>query len=250
MADQLNRERYNSQDNVATYASSTGLMPAEEHLFGRHVHAGDDVLDLGVGGGRTTPALSASARRYVGVDFAEAMVLACRPRFPGLEFRVGDAADLSDYDDGTFDAVVFSFNGVDCLPTDAARHRFLDEAHRVLRPGGRLVLSRHNARGVIMLPLRGNRSTARELAGLVKYGVLENARRLRTLPLSPTFRRGEGRIFDRADGGIELRVATRDRVVDEVTQHGFTLLEVVGANHPLRLPSVLTPWWHFAFERT
>ena len=249
VTDQVNLEQYNSADNVETYVQSEGLMPAEEHLFGRHIAPGSDILDIGVGGGRTTPALSALAGRYVGADFAAAMVDACRRRFPEIEFQVADAADLSAFGDGRFDVVVFSFNGVDCLPTDAARHRFLDEAHRVLRPGGRLILSRHNARGVLMIPLRGQRSTLREWAGLVKYGVLENALRARTIPWTPAFRRGEGQIFDRADGGILLRVATRDRAVDEVEQHEFRLLEAVGSNHPLRLPSAITPWWHLAFER-
>jgi hypothetical protein len=101
-----------------------------------------------------------------------------------------------------------------------------------------------------MLPLRGERSTLREWAGLVKYGVLENVLRLRTIPWTGAFRRGEGQIFDQSDGGILLRVATKDRAIDEVEQHAFALLECAGANHPLRLPSIATPWWHLAFERT
>jgi SAM-dependent methyltransferase len=95
VTEQRNLEQYNSPGNVETYVRSTGLMPVEDHLFGRHVPPGSDVLDIGVGGGRTTPALSARAGRYVGIDFAPAMVEACQARFPDLEFAVGDAADLS-----------------------------------------------------------------------------------------------------------------------------------------------------------
>ena len=35
--------------------------------------------------------------------------------FPGLQFEAADAADLSLFADASFDAVVFSFNGIDYL---------------------------------------------------------------------------------------------------------------------------------------
>ena len=38
------------------------------------------ILDLGVGGGRTTPHLSSIAARYVGADYAAEMVARCQDK--------------------------------------------------------------------------------------------------------------------------------------------------------------------------
>ena len=48
-------------------------------------------LDLGCGGGRTSPWLHALASRYLGVDYSAKMIEVCRARYPELAFRQGDA---------------------------------------------------------------------------------------------------------------------------------------------------------------
>jgi ubiquinone/menaquinone biosynthesis C-methylase UbiE len=237
---------YNSPEVVERYADAADLMPAEEVLFRRYLRTGMDILDIGVGAGRTTAGLRSLAGRYVGVDYAEAMVEACRRRFPDLEFVQADAADLSAFPDASFDAVIFSFNGVDCLPGDDRRHLFLQEAHRVLRPAGVLILSRHNARSLFIVPLEPRQGGLKARLGWLKYAALENVWRLRAVPTQPPFWRGDGAFQDHADNGIELRVASRRRAIEELESHDFTLLDVVGSNHPLRLPSAATPWWYYA----
>ena len=85
------------------------------------------ILDMGVGGGRTTQYLSQIAGRYVGADYSEAMVDTCRKRFPDQEFRHCDARDIAPFADGEFDAVVFSANGIDYIAADEGRARCLAE---------------------------------------------------------------------------------------------------------------------------
>lgn len=244
--DDQNLRAFSSEQAVATYTRSASLMPAEAYLFRRHLRAGMAILDVGVGGGRTTPTLSAMASRYVGLDYAEIMVDYCRAAYPSLHFEVGDAADLSRFPDGSFDAVVFSLNGIDCLHPDQQRHRFLREARRVLRPGGRLILSQHNARALCIVPLwegPGLRNLARRL----HYALTENLYRLRTIPSGRAFWRGEGYVEDHSDGGLVLHAATRRRAIAETTAYGFDVLEVVGSNHPAHLGTLCTPWWYYAF---
>jgi SAM-dependent methyltransferase len=62
----------------------------------------------------------------------------CRRRYgrPGLSFVAGDAEQLP-FADGAFDAVL-SVESSHCY---ADPSRFWDEVHRVLRPGGRLLLA-------------------------------------------------------------------------------------------------------------
>jgi ubiquinone/menaquinone biosynthesis C-methylase UbiE len=246
--EEQNLRAFDSPEAVASYTRSTSLMVAEAHLFHRHLRPGMAILDVGMGAGRTTPELSAMAREYVGLDYAPSMVEHCRTRFPSLRFEVGDAADLSRFPDGYFDAVVFSFNGIDCLYPDENRRRFLDEARRVLRPGGRLILSQHNARALFIVPLSEGPGL-RNLARRLHYAVTENLYRLRTIPFGEAFRRGEGYVDDHNDGGMVLHAASRRKAVEETSAHGFELLEVVGSNHPAKLGTVFTPWWYYAFAR-
>jgi SAM-dependent methyltransferase len=104
---------------------------------------GQPILDVGVGGGRTVPALRAISRNYVGVDYTPEMVAVAAARFPDVDIRHGDARDLSDFRDGSFALVFFSANGIDAVSHDD-RRLVLREAHRVLRPGGVFAFSTHN----------------------------------------------------------------------------------------------------------
>lgn len=142
------REVYNSSPIVAHYARATELQPAERTIFS--LLAAElpqmQILDIGVGGGRTTRHLASAAQRYVGVDFSAEMIAACRRAFPetdSIQFQVADACDLREFGSESFDLVLFSFNGIDCIPL-RRRHDALLEMTRVLRPGGYLVFSAHN----------------------------------------------------------------------------------------------------------
>src|ERR1044071_3908252 len=73
------------------------------------------VLDLGVGGGRTSQHFGPWAQRYVGSDFSNAMISRCRNRFPHYEFYVDDARAMK-FPSQTFDFVAFSYNGLGELP--------------------------------------------------------------------------------------------------------------------------------------
>src|SRR5580704_5064508 len=101
---------YSAPPVVSYYASLDYLTPCEQLLFDGCIKSGSSILDLGVGGGRTTAYLAARAAHYIGLDYSEAMIKACQTKFPHLEFRVADAADLSAFPDESFDVVVFSFN--------------------------------------------------------------------------------------------------------------------------------------------
>jgi ubiquinone/menaquinone biosynthesis C-methylase UbiE len=104
------------------------------------------ILDIGVGPGRTIPMLRALTDRYVAIDYLPEMVELARQRYPQTDIRVGDARDLSSFDDASFSLVTFSFMGIDAVDHEG-RQRILHEVARVLRPGGTFWFSTLNKDG-------------------------------------------------------------------------------------------------------
>lgn len=143
--DSINMRTMTDAAVVAHYARPWGLSPAEDATFG-HVAdeaAGQPVLDIGVGGGRTVQALLGISQDYLGIDYSPDMVQACRRRFPGVRFEHADARAMPQLADGSIQLAVFSCNGIGMVSHDD-RLRILREVHRVLRPGGLFVFSTHN----------------------------------------------------------------------------------------------------------
>src|SRR6187549_760675 len=100
-----------------------------------------NVLDLGCGDGTTAIPEAKLGANVLGVDIAKNLVEAgnIRAKVEGLTnctFQEGDATDLHDLKDQTFDLVVSIFGAMFALkPFDVAK-----EMVRVTRPGGRIVM--------------------------------------------------------------------------------------------------------------
>lgn len=140
-----NRDIYEQADAVEVYAVPRPPQAGEEAQFApfADVLAESRLLDIGIGGGRTTAWLAPRVAHYVGIDYATALVDSARSRFPELRIEWGDARDLSAHDDASFDFVNFSFNGLDSLDHEG-RLQVLSEVRRVLVAGGHWMFSSHN----------------------------------------------------------------------------------------------------------
>jgi ubiquinone/menaquinone biosynthesis C-methylase UbiE len=129
------------------------------------------MLDIGVGGGRTTLHFANLVRSYTGIDYSAAMIQACKRRFATCpatwQFDVCDVKSMDIFADDMFDFVLFSFNGIDCVPY-SERSKALSEMMRVCKKGGYICFSTHNIRGIDRL--RQFRMSAHP--GTVKYEIV------------------------------------------------------------------------------
>ena len=144
-------EHFERGDVVEEYASFDFLLAVEEALLRDHAEQlpAWRMLDLGVGAGRTSVHFMGRAGSYVGADYSAAMVERCRERFAGripptTSFEQADARTLEQFEDGAFDFVLFSFNGIDTVGGEHDRERALAAIARVCAPGALLCLSSHN----------------------------------------------------------------------------------------------------------
>ena len=142
--DEINRAVYFSHGVYRYYLSrlltppeTACLLKYQPYFFGR------DVLDVGVGAGRTAHYLAPLARCYEGVDYSPVMVDYLKRTMPAVSIHQSDFRDLRIFGDGTFDFVLATDNVIDALSHED-RLRALGEAGRVLRPGGILAFSTHN----------------------------------------------------------------------------------------------------------
>ena len=128
---------------VEIYTKKTTLFPIEEKLFHEHLSNPQHILDIGCGTGRTTAYLHIMGHQVTGIDIAKQMIMKARSIHPDIDYRVMDAANL-EFEDHSFDAALFSFNGLDCLYPVSKRTEALNEIHRVLRNGGVFIYSSHD----------------------------------------------------------------------------------------------------------
>jgi len=268
----LNLRTYRAPEVASHYAALNYLTPCEQLLFRTYIKPGMTVLDLGVGGGRTTPYLSRVASHYVGVDYSEAMIRACKTKFPNLDFMLADASDLSVFEDASFDAIVFSFNGLDSVVPDERRSRCLRECSRVLRREGTLIFSSHNPRSVLVradwdrgrlrafarkfvsqrnvaFPLVVGALTALKATHAFLSAATGCTLKIIRRVLQPTFWRGEGDLYDSSHGGLMIHCSIPSRVIAELAEFDFQLVRVTGDDYPRVSRPFLTDWYYYVFSK-
>ena len=142
--DEINRAVYHSP-GIHRYYLSKVLTPPETACLLKYQPyiSGRDVLDIGVGAGRTARYLAPLARRYEAVDYSPVMVDYVKQVMPEISVRQTDFRDLGVFDNLSFDFVFATDNVIDALSHED-RLRALHEASRVLRPGAILAFSSHN----------------------------------------------------------------------------------------------------------
>ena len=116
---------------------------------------GLDVVELGCGTAYVSAWLARRGARPVGVDVTPAQLATARrcQAELGLEFPLVEAsAEDVPLPDESFDLAVSEYGAsIWCDP-----HRWIPEAHRLLRPGGRLWFLRNSTLSILCCPGRGH----------------------------------------------------------------------------------------------
>ncbi|NIA02474.1 MAG: methyltransferase domain-containing protein [Nitrospirae bacterium] len=102
---------------------------------------GKRVLDIGCGTGRIIQMLREHGAEIVAFDISEEMLGIVNRKFPNIECVVGDSDNLP-FEDESFDLVLGLFWIVHLRDLRAS----FDEVYRVLKKGGRFILSNINQR--------------------------------------------------------------------------------------------------------
>lgn len=151
-----NKDAYQLPDVASDYAKRTELQPSEATILSMllPILGTARMLDMGVGGGRTSLHFSKIVREYVGADYSSSMIDECRRRFAGcaesVSFQVCDARNMEMFATDSFDFILFSHNGIDSVGHED-RLKVLKEVQRVGKSGGYFAFSTHNlnwARGL------------------------------------------------------------------------------------------------------
>ena len=129
-----------------------GVPESELHVLGDV--DGLDVIDLGCGTGYFSAWLAKRGARPVGVDVTPAQLETARRTQAefGLEFPLVEAnAEDVPLDDGSFDLALSEYGAsIWCDP-----YKWIPEAARLLRPGGRLVFLRNSTLAIVCAPDEG-----------------------------------------------------------------------------------------------
>jgi 2-polyprenyl-3-methyl-5-hydroxy-6-metoxy-1,4-benzoquinol methylase len=137
-------------DRIAEVYEGTVGSREFQQVSRRRIHwmcaqvGGPDVLDVGCSQGIASILLAREGHRVIGIDREHEAIRAARERLDQeeaqvrerVEFRIGEGRAVG-FADGNFDAVLLG----EVLEHQLDPAKLLDEATRVLRPGGRIVIT-------------------------------------------------------------------------------------------------------------
>jgi len=131
-----------------------------------------DVLELGVGEGRGLKLLAPSAGSYTALDKLKSSIEILSAQYPEVRFIHSSIPPVKDLESNSFDLVI-SFQVIEHIKNDRL---FLEEIGRLLRPGGKCLISTPNTKKTLTRnPWHVREYTREELYALAKpiFGQIE-----------------------------------------------------------------------------
>ncbi len=147
-----NQQVFSEESVVGCYQGRYLLQPPERAILEDYMNVDDfvNILDIGVGAGRTAEYFRGRRCNYCGIDYSRKFIEICVKKFSSeknMKFLCLDARNLESLGDNKFDLILFSFNGIDYVPSDD-RVEIIKEVKSLLSDGGWFVFSSHNLRSI------------------------------------------------------------------------------------------------------
>lgn len=122
-----------------------------------------NLLEVGCGEGRGVEVLLEKVESYLGLDKIEEVITSLKAKFPKVAFQQAVIPPFHNIASDTYDTVV-SFQVIEHIEDDKL---FLEEIYRVLKPGGKAIISTPNIRHTLSRnPWHIREYTAKELIKL------------------------------------------------------------------------------------
>ena len=159
-----NRTRFHTTMSVYTTEIASDKIPSDNVIHQRLLSAyyqakpfiKGDLLELGCGEGRGVELLAPLADSYKGIDKIESVIERLEEKYPDYEFMSGVFPPFP-FEDNSFDSIV-TFQVIEHVKDD---NGFVKEIHRVLKPGGKALITTPN----IKMTLSRNPWHEREYTG-------------------------------------------------------------------------------------
>ncbi len=119
-----NKKNYEIPEIVEYFAKEDFLQEPEKTILNmlKEELKNMKMLDIGVGGGRTTYYFAPLVKEYVGIDYSSGMIDACNNKYYNINNNISfiqcDVRNMNIFENDTFDFILFSFNGIDSISFD------------------------------------------------------------------------------------------------------------------------------------
>jgi ubiquinone/menaquinone biosynthesis C-methylase UbiE len=136
----LEMSRRGYEDISHDFSQTRKVFWEELYFLGDYIKDGDKVLDIGCGNGRFLEVIKGKTFQYTGIDNSKSLISYAREWHGNKgKFICSDALSVP-LEDASFNVAV-SFGVLHHIPSKKFRVQFLNEAYRVLKKDGLLILT-------------------------------------------------------------------------------------------------------------
>lgn len=126
------------ENNADSFSGSRSWLWPELDELKKYLQDGEKILDLGCGNGRLFELFKDKNVEYLGVDSSLKFIEIAKKKY-GDYFKVADAFNLP-FSDSSFDSV-WSIAFLHHVPSKQLRIMALSEIKRILKPGGKVIIT-------------------------------------------------------------------------------------------------------------
>lgn len=225
---------YANVDHIAHgydhYFEYNRLFQFDEALLAEHFREPGTLIDLGCGTGRLLIPFARRGFRVIGVDLSMAMLRVAGEKAVAEKISIdrvrANMVELGCFADRSCDYCICMFSSLGMISRSANRKRVLDEARRILKPGGRFAIHVHN-RWFNLFDPQGRRWLLSGLLPKALRGGLE---------------RGD-KVFEYLGvPNLRLHVFTKGEFVGLLRDAGFQIRRLIPLD-TMRQEPLAHPWW-------